>query len=559
LSAYPFEKLALLDEPNGNMLMIAPPGCGKTEALALRAKGIIQQGLVLPPRRILALAFSNRARDNISARLGSVLGEAKYRTHMAVSNFHGFSARVYKAHAQTVGLSAEAQMPQKNWMTITLKALGAGRAARELEDKINEVKLRPLSDDEVVAELESIGAHVAARAERQRISEGRLDFPDLLRHAQRILQDHRVARLYRLHFGAILIDEFQDLTEQHLDIVSAIADDNLTFAGDPGQAIFSFTGADVDAVTKRIMVLRELSVRRFSTSYRSSPAVLELVSCIGSGIGGPRISSSDPTKWPDGGLVAGIRYQTQEEEARAVREIADFILDSHSDLSIGIIARVFYRRRAIDDAFRKVQDYPVRYWDNPAYSPDIVRILRAEMDTLEDDPELDDGERLSLLGAAALAGVDPAEVDLRVDIAQAMEFLRDMVDAGIDLASAVGSIRVEESPHVPIGPGIHILNAHIGKGQQFDWVILLGMEEGIIPDKRAKGKALEEEQRTLLVMASRARSGVIATTVRFSDGMYGPKPERESRWWNLLEQCITYTDGDLLGAIRRALPEVSTS
>ena len=31
-------------------------------------------------------------------------------------------------------------------------------------------------------------------------------------------------------------------------------------------------------------------------------------------------------------------------------------------------------------------------------------------------------------------------------------------------------------------PGVHLLTGHIGKGQQFDWVIVIGAEEGCIPN-----------------------------------------------------------------------------
>jgi DNA helicase-2/ATP-dependent DNA helicase PcrA len=53
------ERLANL--PIGNVLVIAPAGCGKTEALAARAKAVVARGDVTAPRKILALTFSNKA------------------------------------------------------------------------------------------------------------------------------------------------------------------------------------------------------------------------------------------------------------------------------------------------------------------------------------------------------------------------------------------------------------------------------------------------------------------------------------------------------------------
>lgn len=59
-------------------------------------------------------------------------------------------------------------------------------------------------------------------------------------------------------------------------------------------------------------------------------------------------------------------------------------------------------------------------------------------------------------------------------------------------------------------PGVHLLTGHVGKGQQFDWVIVIGAEEGCIPDFRATTEdALAEEARVLSVMISRARHGAV--------------------------------------------------
>ncbi|MHA4893043.1 3'-5' exonuclease, partial [Enterococcus faecium] len=58
--------------------------------------------------------------------------------------------------------------------------------------------------------------------------------------------------------------------------------------------------------------------------------------------------------------------------------------------------------------------------------------------------------------------------------------------------------------------GVHLLTGHVGKGQQFDWVVIVGLEEGVIPDFRASSAdEMAEEARVLSVMLSRARHGVI--------------------------------------------------
>ena len=53
-----------------------------------------------------------------------------------------------------------------------------------------------------------------------------------------------------------------------------------------------------------------------------------------------------------------------------------------------------------------------------------------------------------------------------------------------------------------------------------------------MPDRRSsQGAALAEEMRVLLVMLSRARHGLIVTSVTNLDGRYGPYRANRSRWF----------------------------
>ncbi|MGE5828591.1 MAG: 3'-5' exonuclease [Micromonosporaceae bacterium] len=80
-------------------------------------------------------------------------------------------------------------------------------------------------------------------------------------------------------------------------------------------------------------------------------------------------------------------------------------------------------------------------------------------------------------------------------------------------------------------PGLHLLTGHIGKGQQFDWVVAVGAEDGCIPDFRsADAPGIAEEARIFSVILSRARHGVVIThcrEVEAADGRHwGKEPSR---------------------------------
>lgn len=558
---YSTEKLSVLQEGIRNLLLIAPPGCGKTEALALRAKGLIEQALIAPPKKVLALAFSNRARDNIGNRIEAAVGSVMYRRMVDLTNFHGFSARVYQAHARTIGLNPEAKMPDKGWLRYALSSLGLSYSQmQEVEQALCRVKLNPLSDEEVIAELEKTGPEAALQVERERQREGRLDYGDLLRHAQRILGNPNIARLYQLHYGAILVDEFQDLTLQQFSIAYAISQDNLTFAGDPDQAIFSFTGADPKAVEGRIRQLKDLKVIEFRESFRSSPSVLRVMGALGDEMGVPSIQSADPSEWYGGGFSAACSLPTYAAEADFVVRLARLVHEHAPSDSIGIVSRAAYRRRDLDDAVKAANlPFPVYFWDNPVHRPEILHLLRAEAERLEPG-ESNHKARLDQLEQRAATSLHPADVDSLDEVREACRYIAELIHEGYSLEDALASISASGSPERVIGPGLHILNAHVGKGQQFDWVVILGLEDGHVPSFLAESpEEIAEEHRTLLVMVTRARHGVVLTRSEIQRTRYGPRQTTPSPWWPVAAQACDFNDRDVLAVLERHLVERKAS
>ena len=73
------EQRLVVTSEKKDLLVIAPPGCGKTEVLAHRAAQQIDS--LERNQKVLALTFTNRARLNLEERLRSVLGYARGRRH----------------------------------------------------------------------------------------------------------------------------------------------------------------------------------------------------------------------------------------------------------------------------------------------------------------------------------------------------------------------------------------------------------------------------------------------------------------------------------------------
>jgi hypothetical protein len=520
------EQLEAVTSDSDHLMIVAPPGCGKTEVLAHRAAHLI--GSLEKNQRVLVLTFTNKARSNLEERLRSVLGQTRTRQRIVIRNFHGFAAQVIRAHGRTIGLKAEdLQFPKTNTLRNAMVEMSGADLMYPAEQLLGEIKRHPVSDAEVLEHLrhsQKPGCELALKVEDARQKANQLHYEDLLRHAQCLLHIPAIARLYQAHFGAVLVDEFQDLSLQQLDLARLSCTSRQTFAGDPLQGIFSWAGADPTKVGVEIRK-SGAQIVRLHESYRSSPKVLNTVNSISEQVDPEsKLISAQPTQWSDGGCSAALVFQDRIQEAETLLNLAAEILSRDSKASVGIICRIKWRRRDIDQVFTKETRFPVRYWDMAIEDPKIVDLIRSTVAMLPRGASVGDA-RLAVLNV-----IDPADIDTREQVDEAFDVLK---QSDVSTArAAIKSIRVSD-PKQAIGPGVHLLNAHTGKGQQFDWVFVVGLEEDHLPYKQNKhGDALAEELRVLIVMLSRARHGLVVTRVKMENGLYGLYNKDESRWWS---------------------------
>jgi DNA helicase-2/ATP-dependent DNA helicase PcrA len=366
-----------------------------------------------------------------------------------------------------------------------------------------------------------------------------------LRHAQRLLHVDEIANLYHQHYGAVLVDEFQDLSLQQLEIVMRSCVTSRTFAGDPLQGIYSWAGAAPQEV--------EASLRKqcgppvqLAVSYRSSPAVLEMVNNVSSRMGAMPLHAHDPSAWQDGGASAAIALASMEQEAQFIARASKQITDADPAASVGVIARSGWRRASIDMAFADLPSVPCRRWDLAVEDPSILERLRNIVAGMPRDVSFETARE------KVIAGIDPSDVDTIEQIDDAFHQL--VTVAPGNLRAALRQFRVRNDD-TAVGPGVHLLNAHTGKGQQFDWVFVPGLEEKHLPDRRSTaGSLLAEEERVLLVMLSRARHGIVVTTSRTLEGQYGRYASTISRWWAGLASSATMDDTALEAHLARRYP-----
>ncbi|TFD04115.1 UvrD-helicase domain-containing protein [Cryobacterium sp. TMT1-66-1] len=508
------------DYPALDLLIVAPAGCGKTEALALRIQGLLTRGEISAPQKILVTTFSNRARDNLKERLKAYLPPSIMRDRVSVANFHGLAARLIRAHANVIGLDPELTLPESDWVSEQLRTRRASWDDQgQVKAALQKTKQQALTDDQVEVELERLGTGMALDIEQLRKVEGRLTYDDLPRLAELILSNEHVAALYVAHFGAVVVDEYQDLTPQQLRIVNYIGYGRTTYAGDLAQGIYGFAGAapsEIDSAVRDECA----TVIEFSESHRSSPAVINMVNSLASLTAGQALTCADPTTWPSGGLAGSVSHRSADAEAAWIVQIARALLRRAPGQRIGVIARTGPRRRFVDEAIAQT-DLPHFRWDDGVLDTDTAKLIKAMLARFDLAGYSGASDKMAFLRKAA--GIETiADVDILKGTVDALGWVDDLLNASVSPQDIRGRIKIGDESTLITSAGVHLLSGHVGKGQQFDWVVVVGVEEDFIPfSMAATPDQITEEARVLSVMVSRARHGVIlsrATSVPTNAG-----------------------------------------
>ena len=522
----------VLDHEGLSLLIIAPAGCGKTETLALRVRGLLDQQAVKASQRILVTTFTNRARDNMSDRLSHYLTPREMREAVTVCNFHGLFARIIQAHSNVIGLDPKRlTMPQNDWVGERCSALKLKGLTNDVKSDISSAKRRALNDEQVLAELQRSGNQYASMIEEQRQAESRLTYDDLPRLAELILANDEVAALYRQHFGAIIVDEFQDLTPQQLRVVQRIGYKKTTYAGDIAQGIYAFAGAQPEYVKKELEIECSETIE-FAESFRSSPAVLTAVNSLNSLTGGQMLTAAAPDSWPSGGLAAYRQFDRAQEEAKYIKNLCSWILSEGRapQQRIGISARLKRRRQLVDEMIA-ASGLPYCIWDDGVLDKSIAQKIRSMLRGLSLSEFHSADDQLAFL-RQAVAFDNEQDPDERTALSSAVDWCLDLLQKDLNPDTILRRIQIGDNDSLITRAGVHLLTGHAGKGQQFDWMVVIGLEEDYLPSYQAmqagdNSAMMGEEARTLAVMLSRARHGVLVTSSDIVPDDYDSKRRKQ--------------------------------
>jgi DNA helicase-2/ATP-dependent DNA helicase PcrA len=288
------EQQAVVFAPDGPTVVVAGAGSGKTRTLVYRVSRLVEDGVA--PEALLLLTFTNRAAKEMTRRVEGLLGADLAR--MTAGTFHSVGARLLRPHAELLGyrptfsiLDAEDTKDLLESATsdlgipITERRFPKGDLLRAIVSfaantgqKVDTV----IGHDypHLLAQLEPVKAVIRRYLERKVLANA-MDYDDLLLNWKRLLETHpEVRRALGTRFLSVLVDEFQDVNHLQSEIVDLLALDsepkNVMVVGDDAQSIYSFRGADAEALLGFPDRYPGAAIYRLETNYRSTPEILRL-------------------------------------------------------------------------------------------------------------------------------------------------------------------------------------------------------------------------------------------------------------------------------------------
>ena len=261
----------------GALAIVAGPGTGKTRTLTVRIAHLVS-GLGAAPASILALTFTNKAAEELRARLQELLA-AEQIEQLTAGTFHQLGARLLREFAAAAGVPPSFAVFDEADRLLLLKQLCPQLPAGKLRAALAAISARK-NGVPLAPEAEGDAAEQAARQERYDdalAAAGALDLDDLVLRTVRLLErDPEVLRTLQTRFRWISVDEYQDVNAAQYRLLRLLAGGgaNVCVIGDPDQAIYGFRGADHRyflALGDDFPGARRLHLSR---NYRSAPAIL---------------------------------------------------------------------------------------------------------------------------------------------------------------------------------------------------------------------------------------------------------------------------------------------
>lgn len=542
----------------GPVVVVAGPGTGKTRTLAHRAARLVREGV--PPERIVALTFTNKAAGEMRERILGLAG--KDAEGIWTGTFHSLCLELLRDRGRNFGVVDDQEAVRI--LEEVMAELGERGRASALYESLCRARAR------------GEGGKLLDAYRRRLRAYGLRDYEELLWDAVELLEDPEVLGKARDRFRHILVDEFQDVSLPQYKLVRLLAGDGkgLFVIGDPDQAIYGFRGADHRFFFKLREDFPGARWVHLRTSYRCPEPILTAARHLISH-NPERLSFDLSAQRKEGPRIRLLRPSSELAEGIAVvREIGRMVGGAtmlraggeteRSFKDFAVLFRTSHQADVLEECFLK-EGLPYRvvggkgFLEEPSVRGALAffRFLLNPQDPFRARMVLSEGpfslppagreeasKRITRGDWGKLGRLREVLEEFEgMEERPAQEAVKKWTETfGEDghllrlmkLAEGMGSLRdfldtlplYKEGDYEMRGHGarteaVSLMTLHAAKGLEFPVVFVVGVEEGLLPHSEGD---LEEERRLFYVGMTRAKEELILSSAK-SRTLHGRRTE----------------------------------
>jgi DNA helicase-2/ATP-dependent DNA helicase PcrA len=354
-----------VEHVEGPLLVLAGAGSGKTRVLTMRIAALIDRHGV-PPERIFAVTFTNKAAGEMKHRIGQLLN--RNPSGLWIGTFHSLAARLLRREAELLGFSHRFTIYDEDDRLSLIRRLMEQRGhstkmfpPRAIQSVISAAKNRMVPPSQLAAgatfdRIVQVAADVYTALGPALKAANAMDFDDLLLHPLTLFREHPDRlRAYQTRFSFLLVDEFQDTNRAQYELIRLLgAHGNVCAVGDDDQSIYGWRGADVRNMQDFLKDFPGARLVRLEENYRSTQVVLDAANGVIAENSG-RIGKTLTTRRRGGESVTLLAAADERDEAEwVVRELQKRSAAADWQFrEMAVLYRTNAQSRALEEAFRR--------------------------------------------------------------------------------------------------------------------------------------------------------------------------------------------------------------
>ncbi len=345
----------------GQLLILAGAGSGKTRVLTHRIANLIENGV--SPYNILAITFTNKAAEEMKER---VINISEFGKNVWVSTFHSTCARILRMEihhleydknftiydSEDSGKLIKNCIKELNFNEKQFPLRDVASTISSLKDKLISAKDYEKQVNDNFYDVQK--SKIYSLYQKKLRNSNALDFDDLIFKTVELFHYFpEILKKYQEKFKYILVDEYQDTNTAQYTLVNKLSgkNGNICVVGDDDQSIYGWRGADIANILNFEKDYPNAKVIKLEQNYRSTQNILSVANHVISN----NTMRKDKTLWTEaleGKKIEAYEAYSEQEEAQFVaKQIIKLTKEEYKYSDIAVLYRTNIQSRTFEEIF----------------------------------------------------------------------------------------------------------------------------------------------------------------------------------------------------------------